>query len=129
MKRLLVLSSEHGLVEDFQSTLDGLCKIEVTCYQSCCELMEGFLTLHTDMIMLDIDLLKERVTHLINVLKLIKNSIVIILILSEEHISICKQALPLGIHSYLIKPVSGKELFRILDPILQHGNSRLEKDI
>ncbi len=129
MKRLLVLSTESGLVEDFQSILNGVSKIEVTCYQSCCELMEGFLTLHTDMVLLDIDLLKERVTHLINVLKLIKSSVVLILILSEEHISICKQALPLGIHSYLIKPVSGKELFRIVDPILKHGNVKIEKDI
>lgn len=129
MNRILVLSSESGLITDFQDTLKGLSKTEVTCYQSCCELMEGFLTLHTDMIILDIDFLKDRVTHLINVLKLVKSSIVIVLILSEEYISICKQALPMGIHSYLIKPVSGVELFRIVDPILKHGNINFEKGI
>jgi len=71
------------------------------------------------LVILDIDLLSEQVLKLINILQSIKRNSQIILVLSKDKMAICSAAFSLGIVSYLVKPVSTRNMYDVISTALQ----------
>ncbi len=85
-------------------------RVNIVVNKSCCELLEQFLTRRCAMIILDVDFLRERITKMVKVLRLLNEKITIMLIYSEENTHFFKESLSMGITSSLIKPFSEDEL-------------------
>jgi response regulator of citrate/malate metabolism len=76
------------------------------------------MSLHSELVILDLDLLGEQVTHLMNVLRNIKKNVQFILILSTDKMPICPEAISLGVISYILKPCSAKNLGNLIQSTL-----------
>ncbi|MGD9489272.1 MAG: response regulator [Calditrichaceae bacterium] len=114
MKHVIILTDEEIFEEKPDSDFD----FEIQTYKACCTFLESFLSNHYELVILDIDLLEQRVMHILKIIKLLKNSVPVILVLSDSHIATCKKALPYGILAYLMKPVSQNEFHEQLQRYL-----------
>lgn len=119
MERVLALTTEKELFEQIQERFEEQTAIDIKTYIDNLNLIEKFISQHTELVVLDIDLLNETVIRLINILRTINKNLKIILILSSDKMPICSQALSLGVVSYLIKPVSIENLSRIISATLR----------
>ncbi len=119
MERILALTNEKELFSGIQEKIQDRTEIDIkTCIDNL-NLIEKFVSQHTELVILDIDLLKDRVIKLINILRAINKNLKIILILSNDKMSICSTVLSLGVVSYLIKPVSIDNLSKIISATLK----------
>ena len=119
MERILALTTEKDLFTGIQEKIQDNADIDIkTCIDNL-NLIEKFVSQHTELVILDIDLLKEKVIKLINILRSINKNLKIILILSNDKMSICSGALSLGVVSYLIKPISINNLAKIISATLK----------
>jgi len=119
MERILALTNEKDLFYGIQEKIKDKTNIDIkTCIDNL-NLIEKFVSQHTELVILDIDLLNDRVIKLINILRSINKSLKIILILSNDKMSICSHALSLGVVSYLIKPISIDNLTKIITATLK----------
>ncbi|MGD9898059.1 MAG: response regulator [Calditrichaceae bacterium] len=114
MKHVIILTAE----ETFKGQPDSDFNFEIQSYRACCTFLESFLSNHYELVILDIDLLEQRVIHVLKIIKLLKRSVPVILVLSDKHITICKKALPMGILAYLMKPVAQNEFHEQLQRYL-----------
>ena len=82
---------------------------------------------YSQLIVLDIDLLADKTTKLIHIIRSVQKDCKILLILSQENMSHCSDALSLGVVSYLIKPFSALTAYKIICSTLKleisEGNS------
>ena len=106
MYRILALSQDKDLYAGIKDFSEGISKVEIKIFSNSIDLLEKFSSLHTELVILDIDLINEQVLQLINILQAIKRNVSIILILSLDKMPICSTAFAMGVASYLIKPVS-----------------------
>lgn len=127
MDRILVLSTEIDLFKKIQKRFEEVSEIQITTCDDSLNLMEKFVSQHAELVVLDIDMLKEGVVKLINILRTMKKNLQIILMLSQTNMSICSEALSLGVVSYLIKPVSTDNLHKIITATLRVKNQHVNK--
>lgn len=127
MDNILVLTNETDLFVKIQKKVEEVNEVQITTCDDNLNLVEKFISQHTELVILDIDILKERVVKLINILRTMKKNLQIILILSPENMSICSNALSLGVVSYLIKPVSMDNLHKIITATLKIKNQHVNK--
>lgn len=127
MDRILVLTSEIDLFQKIQKKMEEVHEIQITTCDDNLNLMEKFMSQHTELVILDIDLLKERVVKFINILRTMKKNLQIILVLSQENMEICSEALSLGVVSYLIKPLAMENLHKIIIATLKAKNQHINK--
>lgn len=119
MERILALTTEKDLFTGIQEKIQDNADIDIkTCIDNL-NLIEKFVSQHTELVILDIDLLQEKVIKLINILRSINKNLKIILILSNDKMAICSSALSLGVVSYLIKPISINNLAKIISATLK----------
>lgn len=118
MKQVIILTAE----KTFQGTPDSNYDFKIQSFQACCTFLESFLSNHSDLVILDIDLLEQRVIHVLKLIKLLKSSVPVILVLSDKHITTCKNALPIGILAYLMKPVSQNEFYEQIERFIGKNN-------
>lgn len=119
MFRVLALTEENGLyagVRDFVKKDRG--DIGIITYSSTVDLLEKFSAVHTDLVILDVDILDDQALKLINILRSIKKDSRIMLILSKDKMAICSAAFSLGIVSYLVKPITTENLYDIIASVL-----------
>ena len=127
MDRILILSTEIDLLEKIQEKFEEAGEIQITACDDSLNLMERFVSQHAELVVLDIDMLKEGVVKLINILRTMKKNLQIILMLSQANMAICSEALSLGVVSYLIKPVSMDNLYKIITATLRAKNQHVNK--
>lgn len=127
MDRILVLTTEIDLFAKIQKKIEEGNEIQITTCNDSLNLMEKFVSQHTELVILDIDMLKERVVKLINILRTMRKNLQIILILSQDNMSICSDALSLGVVSYLIKPLSTDNLHKIISATLRVKTQHVNK--
>lgn len=116
MDRILILSEENNLFSKVQEIMGKNNKAEIeiiTCTDSL-NLIENYVSQYSELVILDIDMVKEGVIKLIKILRSIKQNVQIILLLSKRNMSICSQALSLGVVAYLMKPFSIENLSKIV---------------
>ena len=116
MDRILILSAENNLFSKVQEAMgkNNNAEIEIITCADSLNLIENYVSQHTELVILDIDMIKEGAIKLINIIRSIKKNVQIILILSKKNMSICSEVLSLGIVSYLIKPFSIENLSKIV---------------
>jgi len=114
MYRILALSHDQDLYAGVKDFSEGSSEIEIKTFNNSIDFLENFSSLHTELVILDIDLLNEQVLQLINILQSIKRNARIILILSQDKMSVCSAAFSLGVASYLIKPVSTRNVYDVI---------------
>lgn len=114
MDRILILSGENDLLSEVQKKINDKAEIEIIACEDSLNLIENYVSQHTELVILDIDMIKEGAIKLINIIRSIKKNVQIILILSKRNMSICSDVLSLGIVSYLIKPFSIENLSKIV---------------
>lgn len=119
MYRALALTEEESLLDEVQKMTTSSKKFEVKTFTDSLLFLENFLSLHSETVILDIDLLGEQVIRLIHIIRLISKSTPVILILSKEKMPICLTVFSLGIVSYLIKPLSAEALFDYISSTLK----------
>lgn len=127
MKRVLVLSKEEGLVEETEQMLAKRHHIEIKNYPDSLSVIENLLTLQCEMIILDIDLLKEQTARILHILRLINKQIPIVLILSQEHMPICLAVFSGGAISYLTKPIASKNFCDLIASTLKANHLKKHK--
>jgi len=119
MDRILALTNEKELFSEIQEKIQDRTEIDIITCMDNLNLIEKFVSQHTELVILDIDLLNEKVIKLINILRAINKNLKIILMLSNDKMSICSLALSLGVVSYLVKPVSNDNLTKIISATLK----------
>lgn len=119
MYRVLALSQDKDLYAGVRDFLGDSSDIEIKTFTNSLDFLEKFSSLHTELVILDIDLLSEKVLKLINILQSIKRNSQIILVLSKDKMGICSAAFSLGIVSYLVKPVSTRNMYDVISTALQ----------
>ncbi len=124
MYRVLVLSEEKVLFEKIVNMIGQQEEIEISTCPDSLDLLEKFFSLYTELVVLDLDLLNNQIMKLINILHSFKKNLKIILILSEEKMSICPSVCSLGVVSYLIKPFSLKNAADIISSALKIQNTK-----
>ncbi|NIW99649.1 MAG: response regulator [Phycisphaerae bacterium] len=118
MQRILVLTDEKRKFTDLENMLKESGEVVLNTFTDSLDLLEKFLTLHSELIILDVDLLNGKVINLMNILRSIKKDFPIVLLLSKEKMSICSKAFSLGIVLYLIKPVTANNIYDIVSSTL-----------
>jgi len=118
MHRILALTSDKETSIELKNALSKPDSIEMLSYSSTLDLLESFQNFHSNLVILDIDLLKDEVTKMINLLRSSRSDFKLILILSSENMSFCSKALSLGVVSYLIKPISISNSVKIISSAL-----------
>jgi response regulator of citrate/malate metabolism len=114
MERVLILTENEELFYKLKKKFSEGLEIQIVTCTDSLNLIENYTSQHTELVILDIDMLKNGVSKLINILRSIKKNVQIILILSKTNMSICSEVLSLGVVSYLIKPVSVDNLSKIV---------------
>jgi response regulator of citrate/malate metabolism len=118
MQKILVFSKDVELFLEVEESLKKNDKIEFLLFQHSLELVNHFLSYYASLVILDIDLLKNEILEMIQVLRNIHTNSRIILILSPENMPICSEALSLGVVSYQIKPLSSKNVTELISSVL-----------
>lgn len=118
MNRVLALSNEKKMFTDFRKRMGGKINLKLAVYSDALALIENFASFHTQLVILDLDLLDRRILKLIKVLRNIQKDVKIIAILSKEKLPVCPEVLSMGIVSYIIKPISLKILSDLIISIL-----------
>lgn len=114
MNRILALSKEKKLFSEIQTGLNKNIPLELITFPDTLNLIEKYVSIHIQLVILDIDLLNGQLVKLINILRSINKNVKIILISSKDKLPVCSKALSLGILSYLLKPVSVTSLTNLI---------------
>lgn len=114
MQRILALTKENELIKEIQRLLEDCVEIQVETCTDSLDFVDNYLNRYSQLIILDIDLLAEKTTKLIHIIRSVQKECKILLILSQENMSFCSDALPLGVVSYLIKPFSALTAYKII---------------
>ena len=114
MHRVFVLAEETDLYETIQRNFGENEEIKIRVFQDSLDLLEMISTMIPDLLILDIDILKEQVIKLMHILKSVIQKPQIILVLSQDKMSICSSAFSEGVVSYLVKPVSPDNIWDII---------------
>lgn len=120
MNRILALTKEKELIREIERVVLEDVSVDIETYTDMLEFIENLHTRFTQLVILDIDLLLEKIIKLISVIRSIRKDCKIILILSQENMAICSSALQMGIVSYMIKPVSVLNVYNIILSMLEH---------
>jgi response regulator of citrate/malate metabolism len=118
MQKILIFSADVELFLEVEESLRKNEEIEFFLFQHSLELVNHFLSYFSPLVILDIDLLKNEILEMIQVLRNIHPNSKIVLILSPENMPICSAALSLGVMSYQIKPLSAANVTEIISSIL-----------
>lgn len=114
MQRILALTKEQELIKEIQQLLEECITIEVETCTDSLDFVDNYLNRYSKLIILDIDLLTEKTTKLIHIIRSVQKECKILLILSQKNMSYCSAALAMGIVSYLIKPFSALTAYKII---------------
>ena len=122
MKRIMALSEEKKMFDNVLLKIKKDNYLELKIFSDSLNLIDDFVTHHTELVILDLDLLNEKIIKLINTLKTIKKNVQIILILSKDKMPICTKALSLGVLTYFLKPISPTNMSNLILSALKTKN-------
>ena len=94
-------------------------KIEIKTMSDPLVFLEVFLSLHCQIVVLDIDVLKDKTGSMINIIQLMNKDIPLIVILSKDMMPVCLSVFSKGISTYLIKPISPENLKALIESTIK----------
>ena len=120
MNRVFVLSQEKHFFSSSRQWVSPTGRFSIHLFTDVLDLIAALLKAFCPLVILDIDMLNGKTKKLIHILRSIQKDIQIILILSQEKIGSCSDALPFGVISYQIKPVSHTKIKELIESSLTH---------
>ncbi len=118
MYRIIAFTNEKKLIREVEGKILEDIKVEIKINSDILEFLESLLRHYAQLVILDLDLLEENVNKVIDVARSIQKDCKIVLMLSNKNMSICSSALTKGIVSYLIKPISVSNAYKIFHSAL-----------
>ena len=103
--RILALTNEKELIAQIEQEIKRHSPVEIIVAADGLELVEEQAIRRTSVILLDADLIQERVVRLATILRTVDSHCKIVLFLSSENLLLCEKVLPMGMIWYFIKPV------------------------
>lgn len=116
---MLTLSSELNFFNDVEKHLLPTVPLELVSFTNPIDLVDFFVNNYAHIVVLDIDLLKEDVIKLVDILRSIRRNSQIILLLSQKDTAICSRVFSRGGCAYQIKPVSTNAFCQLIKSTLQ----------
>ena len=104
--RLLSLTDDQDLISRIEEEIARQVPVEILVTDDGLELVEEQAIRRTSVILLDVDLLQDRLQRLITILRTVDSHCKFVLLLSPENLSYCERVLPYGMVWYFFKPVS-----------------------
>ncbi len=123
MYHVMILSKELALFDPVLHELEDCPDYHVAIFQDELELLKQYVVIEVDLVLVDIDMVLERVNNLISVLHLLQKKVLIVLILSQENLKFCTDAFSSGVSAYLLKPVVPENILDIIRSRLQPSSS------
>lgn len=114
MNRVFALTNENRIFSEVKIAINEIENIEILTFSNPLNLIDKYVNCHSELIILDHDLLNGEITRLMKILRAIKKNPKIILILKENKINECAKAISMGVVSYILKPVSEIELTKLV---------------
>jgi DNA-binding NtrC family response regulator len=105
MKRVLAFTKEKESFERVEEMMKADGDIEIKIYSDALFFIEHLLSLHAEIAILDVDVLKKQTARMIQIIRLISPNLPVVLILSQENMAICLAVFSSGLGAYLIKPI------------------------
>ena len=103
--RILALTNEKELIAQIEEEINSHSSVEILVASDGLELVEEQAIRRTSVILLDADLIQERIVRLATILRTVDSHCKIVLFLSSENLPLCEKILPMGMIWYFIKPV------------------------
>ncbi len=114
MYHVMILSKELSLFDPVRDELEKCPDYHITVFTDEMELLRQYVVIEVDLVVVDIDMVLERVKNLISVLRLLQKKVKIVLILSKENLKFCSTAFSSGVSTYLLKPVVPENILDII---------------
>lgn len=124
MNKILALTEDEKPFEALKKMVSG--SIEIKTMSDPLIFLEVFLSLHCQIVVLDIDVLKDKTGSMINILHLMNKDIPLIIILSKEKMPVCLSVFSKGISTYLIKPVSPENLKALIESTIKSTQEQIK---
>ncbi len=119
MNRILTLSSDIQYFSEVKNSLKNKNELEISIFTNSLDMVENLLVRYSDLVILDVDLLGNQVSNMIQVIHSIHRNTKIVLFLSPDKMDLCTTALSFGVISHQVKPVSLDTACEIIRSILQ----------
>ncbi len=101
----LITVDEAGVITQIEEEINRHDSVEILVAGDGLQLVEEQAIRRTSVILLDADLLQDRLLRLITILRTVDSHCKIVLFLSSENLPLCEKTLPLGMVWYFYKPV------------------------
>jgi len=89
-----------------------------TCHQSM-DFLEKYTRSYAQLVILDVDLLKESLSQLVRILRSLNSEVKLLLVLSPNQLKHCAEVISMGDVNYFIKPISIKNLVEMVQSFLK----------
>jgi response regulator of citrate/malate metabolism len=119
MNQILALTCEKRVIKEIDKEIQSDYQTDILTFEHTLELIHYFLTNYAQLVILDIDVLKQEVLEMIQIIRSIHREAKIVLFSSPENMSICSSAVTLGISSYQLKPLSTESICNVITSILK----------
>lgn len=113
-----MLTHDRQFFNEMEQLLRKCESTDIQLFEESLELINNYLRHYAQLVILDIDVLKEEILNMIQILRAIHREARIVLFLSPENMPICSSALTLGVSSYQLKPISAKTATDIITSVL-----------
>lgn len=117
MNRVLAFTNEQKLISDINDEFKNI-EIECILLSEIIDLFENFVRCHSQLVILDLDLIEGHTIQLVNTLRAINKDSKFLLILSPDKMEECSQALPHGMVAYLTKPIAPMNASKLISSVL-----------
>jgi len=125
----MMLTKEHQLAGKIGEDLEKESVYQLKTFTQTLSFLEHFLEWYPQMVILDVDLIKADILKFIRILQKLKKDLKILLIASSKNISICSQALSMGIITYLLKPISTGNVHSLIHSTLKLPHNSRKKEV
>lgn len=119
MIRVIAFTKETKLFSDINKECKKQSEIECTLLSDLLDLFENFVKWHTQLVILDLDIIEGRTIQLVQVLRVINKNCKFLLILSPDKMEECSKALPHGMVAYFTKPISPLNISKFVQSVLK----------
>ncbi|GAB4338471.1 MAG: hypothetical protein Kow0037_22520 [Calditrichia bacterium] len=119
MKTAILISQNSDEWIDLEKELSKSKELRLYVYSDVLELVEFLLNRFCDLVILDVDMFKEKTVQLVRLINRLHSNVRVILLSDQENMSYCSAALSYGVMSYQIKPITPYSLIHLISNSIQ----------
>jgi len=112
--RILSLTEDRELISEIEDAINRHVQVEILVADDGLELVEEQAIRRTSVIILDADLVQQRLHRLITILRTVDHHCKLVLFLHAENLPVCEKVLPFGMIWYFFKPVPVENAARLI---------------